>query len=122
MNSAHGYTEGADVPQQPQAEKTMKTGIELISKEREEQIKKHSRTVDQDVRLNKKKQLVSAASALILCDSQKEIKAMAEYGCPQGWDKAIWSKMINKPYKERLIIAGALIAAEYDRVLNTEHL
>ena len=35
---------------------------------------------------------------------------------PYGWDKKIWQHMTNKPLKERLIIAGALIAAEIDRI------
>jgi hypothetical protein len=32
----------------------------------------------------------------------------------------IWNKMAFKPYKERLIIAGALIAAEIDRLQNLQ--
>jgi len=35
---------------------------------------------------------------------------------PNGWDVDIYKKMRNKSYKERLIIAGALIAAELDRL------
>ena len=35
---------------------------------------------------------------------------------PNGWDQEIWEKMIRKPHQERLIIAGALIAAELDRL------
>ena len=32
------------------------------------------------------------------------------------FDRTITDKMEGKPYKERLIIAGALIAAELDRI------
>ena len=35
---------------------------------------------------------------------------------PIEWDWKVWDYMINKSYKERLIIAGALIAAEIDRI------
>ncbi len=35
---------------------------------------------------------------------------------PEGWNKELHNKMMNKPYKDRLIIAGALIAAEIDRI------
>lgn len=39
---------------------------------------------------------------------------------PTGWDKSIWAKMCSKSYKERLIMAGALIAAELDRLTSIE--
>ena len=35
---------------------------------------------------------------------------------PEGWSFELFKKMCNKPYKERLVIAGALIAAEIDRL------
>ncbi len=35
---------------------------------------------------------------------------------PKEWDKTITEKMLNKNYKQRLVIAGALIAAEIDRL------
>lgn len=41
-----------------------------------------------------------------------------EFNYPENWDKAIFDKMISKPWKQRLIIAGALIAAEIDRIQN----
>lgn len=39
-----------------------------------------------------------------------------EYGCPKGWDATIYQKMINKDKMQRCVIAGALIAAEIDRI------
>ena len=33
---------------------------------------------------------------------------------PHGWNPVFWKKMIDKDYKDRLVIAGALIAAEID--------
>lgn len=90
----------------------MKTGIELIAQERKEQIEKHGRTVLQDVNFNKHHQLINGAIALIESNGPRGM----ERNCPKNWDFSIWKKMVGKPYKERLIIAGALIAAEIDRL------
>ncbi len=91
----------------------MKNGIELIADERLEQMEKHGRTIEQDVALNGFSQLSEAASKLSFKDID-DIHGIEDP--PKGWDFDIWNKMINKPYKERLIIAGALIAAEIDRI------
>lgn len=95
----------------------METGIQLIAKERIEQITKHNRTTGRDVLENNNYQLSKAANMLCLedwgCLSEDEI--IEDY-CPENWDKTIWEKMVRKPYRERLIIAGALIAAEIDRL------
>ncbi len=98
----------------------MKTGIELIAIEREEQIEKHGRSIDNDIRDNSHKQLTMAAS--ILCVEYPfnflTVEDVKQYQCPANWDKILWSKMVSKPYKERLVLAGALIAAEIDRLNN----
>jgi hypothetical protein len=39
---------------------------------------------------------------------------------PLNWEKTWWQRMCDKPFSERLIIAGALIAAEIDRLQATE--
>lgn len=95
----------------------MKTGIELIAIERKEQIEKHGRTVEQDVKNNINGEL-SFAAALLCCPDPPSMgcTAVNNYSCPAKWDIAIWTKIIKKPYKERLIIAGAFIAAELDRI------
>ena len=93
----------------------MKTGIELITKERHEQIYKHKITPEFDFKHNSEEQLVLGAIDLLLVDeimSDDEIK----YVTPKGWDADIFLKICSKPYKERLIIAGAFIAAEIDRL------
>lgn len=91
----------------------MKTGIELIAQERREQIEKHGRTVELDFANNNRGEMLEAAMALMeegLMDIEKEVLR------PDGWDQNIWNKMMSKPQKERLIIAGALLAAEIDRL------
>lgn len=99
------------------------TGIELIAQERKEQIEKHGITVDNDVDFNKHYQLSIAASNLCVDPlgymDDKELGIDNEEYPPEGWDMVIWKKMYNKPYKERLIIAEALIAAEIDRLQKT---
>lgn len=90
-----------------------KTAVELIAIEREEQIKKHGRDVQSDRECNTEGQLVDAAIKLCADDigGYWPTKTL-----PVGWNQQVWDKMTNKTYKERLIIAATLIAAEYDRI------
>lgn len=95
----------------------MKTGIELIVQERNEQLEKHGRTIEADLKFNGHGQLSEAASILTATDLHpSEAKAY----CPSGWDIDGFEYMMSKPYKQRLIIAGALIAAEIDRLQRIE--
>jgi hypothetical protein len=89
------------------------TGIELIAAERQEQIEKHGRSIEADVKYNRTGQLVSGAISLIRAEHRGFWEEM-----PMNWDVAICKKMAKKSYKERLVIAGALIAAEIDRLNN----
>lgn len=87
----------------------MKSGIELIADERREQIIKHGRSVARDLEANSEyNQLVKAAIALLKNPSFEDR--------PVKWSSKIWDKMRHKNKYERLIIAGALIAAEIDRL------
>lgn len=99
-------------PKIEQARKFQNTpGVELIKQEREEQIIKHGRTTELDIKYNADYQLALAAENL--CSPVLDVP---NYMAPRYWDEEIWDKMTSKPYKERLIIAGALIAAEIDRL------
>lgn len=92
-------------------------GIELIAKEREEQIIKHGRTIEKDYALNSGTELSMAASALIMFSDPDEDDKLEMFGhLPSNWSSNVSKKLINKSYKERLVIAGALIAAEIDRL------
>ena len=88
------------------------TGIELIAKERQEQIEKHGRTVEHDDLYNYNGQLAWAAAHLLAKDFSEQLDDC----CPDGWSQEIWDKMMGKSKVERLAIAGALIAAELDRI------
>ena len=94
----------------------MKTGIELIAAERQEQIEKHGITLDIDIRTNTLNQLATGAGVLCVTDLDSRPPEVIRQNCPIGWHMPHWLKMANKPKKERLIIAGALIAAEIDRL------
>jgi len=83
------------------------TGVELIANERKEQIEKHGRTVARDYAENSNEQLVDAATAIIQRNP---------IFWPNGWDGDVYAKIRKKERKEQLIIAGALIAAEIDRM------
>lgn len=90
------------------------SGIALITKEREEQKKKHGWTVKKDREINKRFQLTYAARVLLRRErfSTQDIR----FTHPPLWDYSIWEEMCRKSYKKRLVLAGALIAAEIDRV------
>lgn len=92
----------------------MKTGVELIIIERAEQIEKHGRSVERDFIENDSFQLTNAVSKLLLL--KVAITDYTDIEPPKGWSRETFTKIMNKTYEERLIIAGALIAAEYDRI------
>lgn len=93
--------------------KDPKTGIELIAEERREQIEKHGRTIERDNIENENGQLAHGAEMLLATEHEEGIDSVSY---PDGWDPAICEHMLSKPYLERLAIAGALIAAEIDRL------
>lgn len=94
----------------------IKTGIELITEEKEEQISKHGRTLKEDRAINNHYQLSEAAGMMCHLSTDDFGCPINDLGPPTGWDAFAYHKMMSKPYKERLIIAGALIAAEIDRI------
>jgi len=83
-------------------------GAYLIAQERAEQIYKHGRTVESDSSNNRDYQLTEMAKILLSGNFSDNY--------PSNWEVPAMQKMLDKPYRERLIIAGALIAAEIDRV------
>jgi hypothetical protein len=83
------------------------TAIELIAKEREEQILKHGRTIKHDIEINHRGQLVTAATALLNYDRED---------WPLSWDTKTYDHIIKKSAEEILTICAALLAAEIDRL------
>ena len=92
--------------------KMNKRGIDLIAEERAEHFEKHHFSIKEDVRYNTNQQLAEAALLLLVTDMPEGVM----HTPPKGWNKGCWAHMCGKSYSERLIIAGSLIAAEYDRI------
>ena len=88
----------------------MKTGIEQIAQERQEQIEKHGFDSQNDER-NTQEELKDTAAFLLTGDLSY---------FPHTWDQNWIYKFSKKNRIERLKIAGALIAAEIDRLQNTK--
>lgn len=82
-----------------------KTGAELIAKEREEQTEKHGYRVQDDYDLYKGGQLNEVAASIVLGDVRTF-----------PWAYEIYRKIMAKPRVEQLAVAGAIIAAEIDRL------
>lgn len=89
----------------------MKTGIELIAIERKEQIEKHKHTVEKDLDNNMNGELLDVATRLISDNNMNRF--------PANWNWNYCFRLVKKNKIERLTIAGALIAAEIDRLQNT---
>lgn len=95
----------------------MKTGIELINDERNEQIDKHGYSLENDANEYKSEELriVAIRVLTIQDDVPKKIGHYTARNIDCGWAD-VEDYICKKSYKERLIIAGALIAAEIDRL------
>ncbi|HLO59038.1 MAG TPA: hypothetical protein VK172_14825 [Lentimicrobium sp.] len=86
------------------------SGAVLIADERYEQINKHEFSIEMDLEFNSNRQLLIAADELIT-------GAASPRNFPKDWDEDIVEHMIGKSHLDRLITAGALIAAEIDRLM-----
>lgn len=75
--------------------------------------------VKKDVYDNDMQQLSECAEMLLAVEHEEGIDSAS---FPSGWDHDTCYKMLCKSYYDRLIIAGALIAAEIDRLNNTDEL
>ncbi len=94
------------------------TGIELITIERQEQIEKHgydSDFIKDNPQYYQGKELAWVAEMALAVEHEEGIDPFVY---PSEWPAEDIDKILRKPYKERLIIAGALIAAEIDRLQN----
>lgn len=99
----------------------MKTGIELISEERQKQIDKHGFTAEHHANHPEwyaESQLIDASRLLSYNDIDDIFRPTAiDFKLhPNNWDEEWFIRLMNKPYKERLIIAAALITSELDRL------
>jgi len=84
----------------------MKTGIELIAQERQEQIEKHGWDLKSDQDYSKN-ELIKAA---LFCLNSNNFE------WPFYWDEKFRNKILDKDKIGQLKVAGAFIAAEIDRL------
>lgn len=87
-------------------------GAILIHAERIEQVKKHGYSEDHD-KGNSGDELRLAAIAIL---------HRQEVYWPKWWSRDVFAHILEKPYEEQLVIAGALLAAEVDRKLYEKEL
>ncbi|MEZ5017367.1 MAG: hypothetical protein R2800_09970 [Flavipsychrobacter sp.] len=99
-----------------------KTGIDLIDAERAKQITKHKYTVEHDVKTHPNGELAEAAGMLLFQfdkeydELPEKAKKMLIYSQPRTFARAYWITLLEKPYKERVVIAASFLAAERDRL------
>lgn len=110
----------------------MKTGIELITKERQEQIDKHGFSVARDRAINHQGDLVRASISVLLLSgsgwlaewgdiTNDVLKGSAEF--LERWSPKVYQGVVHKKTElESLILSGALISAETDRRVSMEKL
>jgi len=84
----------------------MKSGVELIAEERQEQLEKHGLKPEHDDEYTKG-ELIAVALCIISNNYCK---------WPEGWSLYYMEKFMAKKGTEALKVAGALIAAEIDRL------
>jgi hypothetical protein len=92
----------------------MKSGTELIQAERQKQIDKYGFTGEHHANHPEwydKNQLVEAAHTL-------SMPTIVSCFIPINWDAEWFERLCQRPYLERLTIAGALLASEIDRQHN----
>lgn len=90
----------------------MKTGIELIAEERQEQIEKHKWTKQHDRDTHYNGELVRAACAIAYVTPSEDLNAVI---LAPDWAWEIRDK-IESDRIHCLKVAGALLAAEIDRL------
>ena len=91
----------------------MKTGIEIIAEERERQINVEGWNADHDDIGNNDEQLAMAAVTYAIPSDYREYELQVKNTWP--WDISWWKPTPNDRIRE-LAKAGALIAAEIDRL------
>ena len=95
----------------------METGIEVIAKERARQIAEEGWTIEHDSIGNSDNQLAEAAAIYALPEDRRIYEHSVQNLWP--WDIKWWKPSPENRIKE-LVKAGALIAAEIDRLNHIE--
>lgn len=96
----------------------MKTGIERIAAERKRQIEVEGWDAEHDISINGDGQLARAAACYALDDDCRDLLGSDGMSLLWPWTKLWWKPSHENRIRE-LEKAGALIAAEIDRLQNT---
>lgn len=89
------------------------SGIDMIHRERTEQIFMHGRTPEYDAEMNRNGQLVSVMQAILFKINGS--RDAFEQWYPREWNREFHDKLIGKSFMECLVLIGAFAAAEIDR-------
>ncbi len=88
-------------------------GVALIAKERMEQLCKHGYNSIDDYTSYKNGELTEMARMLCI----KDLRGFnITLNTSHQVDEDLFHKMMSKPFRSRVIIAGSLLAAEIDRI------
>lgn len=90
----------------------MKSGIEHINQERDQQIVKHGWDIEHDAEYHNDGELLDAVKALL---EIKHLNSHRFFAIKWEADE-LYFRLVNKSPIERLAVAGAWIAAEIDRL------
>ena len=116
-NDESQYDDPGEIAAAALEELEQPSDLDLIAQEREKQISK-GYTVEHDQQCNPECQLAAIASDLCF---PYEIEHAPEPPVPINWNPEYWKKLINLPYKDRLRIAGAMLAGELDRIIHLQN-
>jgi hypothetical protein len=96
----------------------MKSGIELIAEERQEQITKHGWSLERDAEYYKNGELIQAAKFSEIATGRGIgfDGDSPERRWPKGWDQYFRRKILSKTKVGALSVAGAFYMAENDRI------
>ena len=97
-----------------------KSGLELIAQERQKQITKHGFTGKWQAErpaYYETGQLLDVAKTMLNMDI-----VLRDHPTPLNWDPVWYTRLTEKPFDERVVIAGALIVAELDRLESIEEI
>lgn len=99
----------------------MKTGIELIADERRRQIEVEGWTEEYDLAANNNIQLVDAAFCYLIPEDHRDTAGEHDVPAAWPWEWKWWKPTPDDRIRE-LTKAGALIAAEIDRLQKGNHI
>lgn len=92
----------------------MKTGIELIAAERQEQIEKHGWTLEHDAGY-RNDQLSQAAFYCFDLAGYNPMNIHKKHSWPDGWDDYFEEKIKAKTKIQQIVVGAAFLIADNDR-------